>query len=60
MRNKQLIQEIYEICMTADYRDEGHVVAEIIADKIEKERAAWTWLHGKEEVATGCDYGIGG
>ena len=38
MRNYELIKEIYEICQTADYRDEGHVVPEIITDLIEKER----------------------
>ena len=38
MRNKELIQEIYEICMSADYRDEGHVVPEIVVNLIEKER----------------------
>ena len=38
MRNKELIQSIYEICSSADYRDEGHVVPEIVIDLIEKER----------------------
>ena len=57
MRNKELIQEIYEICMSADYRDEGHVVAEIIMDKIEKEVPA---LVANIEPPSGCDYGIGG
>ena len=38
MRNYELIGEIYEICQTADYRDEGHVVPEIIFNLIEKER----------------------
>ncbi len=57
MKDKELIQEIYEICMTADYRDEGHIIPDIIINKIEGERPAWTWLHSKP---TGCDYGIGG
>ena len=37
-RNYELIKEIYDICQTADYRDEGHVVPMIIAEIIEKER----------------------
>ena len=40
MRNKELIQEIYEICMTADYRDEGHVISECILNLIDKEAPA--------------------
>ena len=55
MRNYELIKQIYEICMTADYRDEGHVVPEIIFNLIEKERPEL-----KNQPATGCDYGIGG
>ena len=52
MRNMELIKEIYEICQTADYRDEGHVVPEIIADLIEKERPelAATWRGAKEGI----------
>jgi len=38
MRNYELIGEIYEICMTADYRDEGHFTAEEVIELIEKER----------------------
>ena len=72
MRNYELIKEIYEICQTADYRDEGHVVPEIIADLIEKERPEMKegrcstpskeFRDGIDDViaATGCDYGIGG
>ena len=59
MRNHELIKEIYEICQTADYRDEGHVVPEIIFNLIERERPELK-LEIPEEPATGCDYGIGG
>ena len=70
MRNHELIKEIYEICQTADYRDEGHVVPEIIFNLIEKERPEltkdsfmpvdWVWKGGHMVAPTGCDYGIGG
>ena len=53
MTNKQLIQEIYEICLTADFRDEGHIIPEAIIDLIDKEAPAIV-------PPTGCDYGIGG
>ena len=57
MENKQIIQEIYEICMTADFRLEGHVIAEEVIDLIEKEVPA---LVANIEPPSGCDYGIGG
>ena len=64
MRNHELIKEIYEICQTADYRDEGHVVPEIIFNLIEKERPELAkdsfWKGGHMVAPTGCDYGIGG
>ena len=65
MRNYELIKEIYEICLTADYRDEGHVVPEIIAELIAKERPELAkgdsfWKDGHKPLPTGCDYGIGG
>ena len=40
MRNYELIKEIYEICQTADYRDEvgQRHFGELVQNLIEKER----------------------
>ena len=40
MKNKRLIQKIYEICLTADYREDGHVVPEVIIDLINEKAPA--------------------
>ena len=56
MKNKELIQKIYEICQSADYRDEGHVVPEIIFNLIEKERPELKSKNHYPQQEVGIDY----
>ena len=37
MNEKELIQEIYKICMYADYRHEGHIIPDAVLGLIDEE-----------------------